>query len=478
MNYFKKLPEELLLALFTYLDQETKLAVSRVCENWRNLIHHTSWKSISRLVEGDNTMKKEFSTFGWIETAEHEFGECRCIELHLGQHPFQNASLTKTYHSLTLCENYEAVVFQQSKLIGVEARTEEGIVTFHEIDFQDASPSWRKVQQKHIEFEERSISTYYLRCCDKTLILMENENEYSISWKAHITLWNTETWAFVCELPLEKTSIEILKQRYEVSEENIVVDFLSLDVSNEIIVANIVYAFGDDDLNLKSIVLFWKHDALNPADPPTFHTYIFEEVMNKRRGEEVIIFLHLNAKYFCKRNSHVLQVYALDDIKNNNISKSWNVPVPALKLGFYVHYSQLEGGQSNRLAVVSQEDMHKAEVLHQMCVYNIENGDCVFSLDFDEPFRRLLVERNLSWIWTGYSIKFHLGKLILIKALQSRFQIIIIDEKAKTKNQVVVGASWDDESSNHVGEFCIGSKSMICLNWDHLNHLKFELSNT
>ena len=153
------------------------------------------------------------------------------------------------------------------------------------------------------------------------------------------------------------------------------------------------------------------------------------------------------------------------DIKNNNISKSWNVPVPALKLGFYVHYSQLEGGQSNRLAVVSREDTHGAEVLHQICVYNIENGDCVFSLDFDEPF-------------TGYSIKFHLGKLILIKVLQSRFQIIIIDEKAKTKNQVVVGASWDDESSNHVGEFCIGSKSMICLNWDHLNHLKFELSNT
>jgi len=456
MNYFKKLPEELLLALFTYLDQETKLAVSRVCENWRNLIHHTSWKSISRLVEGDNTMKKEFSTFGWIETAEHEFGECRCIELHLGQHPFQNASLTKTYHSLTLCENYEAVVFQQSKLIGVEARTEEGIVTFHEIDFQDASPSWRKVQQKHIDFEE-SISTYYLRCCDKTLILMENKNEYSISWKAHITLWNTETWAFVCELPLEKTSIEILKQKYEVSEENIVVDFFSLDVSNEIIVANIVYAFGDDDLNLKSIVLFWKHDALNPADPPTFLTYIFEEVMENAC-------MHLNAKYFCmQRNFHVLQVYALDDIKNNNVSKSWNVPVPALKLGFYGHYSQLEGGHSNRVAVVSREDTHGAEVLHQICVYNIENGDCVFSLDFDEPF-------------TGYSIKFHLGKLILIKVLQSRFQIIIIDVKAK--NQVVVGASWDDESSNHVGEFCIGSKSMICLNWDHLNHLKFELSNT
>jgi len=472
MNYFKKLPEELLLALFTYLDRETKLAVSKVCENWRNLIHHTSWKSISRLVEGDNTMKKEFSTFGWIETAEHEFGECRCIELHLGQHPFQNASLIKTHHVKILNDDYEAYVFQQSKFIGVETWTEEGFVTFHEIDFEDTSPSLRKVHQKNIEGNywdiDISMGHSISWCCDKTLILLEKEIANSIS-RAHITLWNTETWAFVCELPLEETSIEILKQKYEVSEENIVCNFSLIDVSSEFIVANFVYAFGDDK-NLKSLVLFWKHDALNPADPPTFHTYIFEEEKIKERC------LHLNAKYFCKRNSHVLQVYALDDINNNNVSKSWNVPVPGLKLGFNVHYSQLEGGKSNRLAVIIT---HTAEAeADELKVYNIENGDCVFSLDFDEPFRRLLVERNLSWIWTGYSIKFHLGKLILIKALQSRFQIIIIDEKAKTKNQVVVGASWDDESSNHVGEFCIGSKSMICLNWDHLNHLKFELSNT
>jgi len=476
MNYFKKLPEELLLALFTYLDRETKLAVSKVCENWRNLIHHTSWKSISRLVEGDNTMKKEFSTFGWIETAEHEFGECRCIELHLGQHPFQNASLTKTYHSLTLCENYEAVVFQQSKLIGVEARTEEGIVTFHEIDFQDASPSWRKVQQKHIDFEE-SISTYYLRCCDKTLILMENKNEYSISWKAHITLWNTETWAFVCELPLEETSLEILKQKYEVSEENIIVDFLSIDVSSDFIVTKSVHVIGDDE-HEKSLVSFWKHDALNPTDPPTFHTYILEE--------EWIIFQHLNAKYFCKRNSRVLQVFALDDIKNNNISKLWNVP--ALESGFRVRYSQLEGGQSNRLAVITQE----------LKVYNIENGECVISLEVEKLFHCFHGEWNLSLKLSGHFIKFHLGKLILIQPLQRRlvnvtstqgnflvefiarnpeyrYQIIIIDEKAK--NQVVVGASLNSEADSKfyfAYGFYIGSKSLISLKKDSLNHWKVE----
>ena len=80
MNYFKKVPEELLEVIFTYFDKETKLVASKVSEEWRNLIHYRSWKSISRLVEGSNTMKKEFSTFGWIEEVEHEILECRCIE--------------------------------------------------------------------------------------------------------------------------------------------------------------------------------------------------------------------------------------------------------------------------------------------------------------------------------------------------------------------------------------------------------------
>jgi len=476
MNYFKKLPEELLLVLFTYLDKGTKLAVSKVCEDWRNLIHHMSWKSIARLVEGDNNMKKDFSTFGWIEKDEHEFEECRCIELHLGDHPFQNASLTKTHYDKTFYDCYEAVVFEQSKFIGVETRKEEGIVTFHEIDFEDTSPSWRKVQQKDLEDYEKvgtSLSWY-----DKTLVLLEKEKFIGFSRKSHITLWNTETWAFVCELPLEETSLEILKQKYEVSEEeNIIVDFLSIDVSSDFIVTKSVHVIGDDE-HEKSLVSFWKHDALNPTDPPTFHTYILEE--------EWIIFQHLNAKYFCKRNSRVLKVFALDDIKNNNISKSWNVP--ALESGFRVRYSQLEGGQSNRLAVITQE----------LKVYNIENGECVISLEVEKLFHCFHGEWNLSLKLSGHFIKFHLGKLILIQPLQRRlvnvtstqgnflvefiarnpeyrYQIIIIDEKAK--NQVVVGASLNSEADSKfyfAYGFYIGSKSLISLKKDSLNHWKVE----
>merc|ERR1719300_408135 len=102
-------------------------------------------------------MKKEFSTFGWIEKVEHEFTECRCIELHLGHHPLANASLSKTHQNTIFYDNNNrAVVFEQSKLIGVKTRREEDTVTFYEIDFEDTSLSWRKVQQKQkwVEVEE------------------------------------------------------------------------------------------------------------------------------------------------------------------------------------------------------------------------------------------------------------------------------------------------------------------------------------
>ena len=105
MNYFKKVPEELLEVIFTYFDKETKLVASKVSKEWRNLIHYKSWKSISRLVEGNNTMKKEFSTFGWIEKVEHEFAECRCIQLHLGHHPLANASLSQTHQNTIFYDN-------------------------------------------------------------------------------------------------------------------------------------------------------------------------------------------------------------------------------------------------------------------------------------------------------------------------------------------------------------------------------------
>jgi len=143
-------------------------------------------------------------------------------------------------------------------------------VTFYEIDFEDMSPTWSTVQQKYVEVDEEDdveednnveedgweedindeyeedtgdIEEVYkmstsLSCCDKTLVLLEES--CGTFKEVHLTLWNTENWAIVCELPLEETSNETMKQKYEVSEENINLgQIYSIIVTSDILVFNI-----------------------------------------------------------------------------------------------------------------------------------------------------------------------------------------------------------------------------------------------
>ena len=137
-------------------------------------------------------------------------------------------------------------------------------MSFYEIDFEDMSPTWSTVQQKYVEVDEEDdveedgweedvndeyeedtgdIEEVYkmstsLSCCDKTLVLLEES--CGTFKEVHLTLWNTENWAFVCELPLEETSNEIMKQKYEVSEENIKLgQIYSIIVTSNILVFNI-----------------------------------------------------------------------------------------------------------------------------------------------------------------------------------------------------------------------------------------------
>jgi len=82
-------------------------------------------------------------------------------------------------------------------------------------------------------------------------------------------------------------------------------------------------------------------------------------------------------------------------------------------------------------------------------------------------------------------IRFHLGKLIFFQPLTRleqdatppicRYQIIIIDEKAK--NKVVVGSSLDFDAFDPYGEFFIGSKSIVLKSGKFTYHLKVESTN-
>ena len=121
--------------------------------------------------------------------------------------------------------------------------------------------------------------------------------------------------------------------------------------------------------------------------------------------------------------------------------------------------TKLEGGKSNRFAIINSENKINTNVVK---IIDIGNGECIFSLEFESE---VLWNLSLDPIF-----KFHLGKLLLILPLKRlltskyRCQIIIIDEKAK--NQVMLGATFDVDSTFSLlweDSIYIGPKSMIVL---------------
>jgi len=457
MNYFKKVPEEILLIIFLYLDKDSKMTATQVCKHWMIIMHVLSWKSISRLVEGDRNLKKDFSKYGWVEE-DHDLGQqCRCIDLHLGYYPYKNASWPMSHfdHCISFGVDEEASVYShsQSKLIiartfksdfeheDYHSKERVSTLTFFEIDLEKKIPSCRKVQE--IRYSDDEDELYHdkekidMKCFEKTMVLLETFSGRMDEDLVRITLWNIETWSYVCTVPLQETINEI----FGVSDEDI--DFnleLEYQLSSDIFVVWVFFHI-DSDLGRCSMILWWSIDASNPVEP-SFLTYIMDHI------GDVDIFryndfehMYLNAKYFCKEDGKKLVVFALDDIKNKITSKSWIVPAYG---SYYNNYSWLEDGHSDRFAVIDTYDS-----IGGLKLFNIESGECLFFLNLN-TLPNLSTENGLSCFHSIElpKVMFHLGNLILIEPLQKtddprkfRYQFFIVDEMKK--NQVVIGAALD-----------------------------------
>jgi len=469
MNYFKKVPEEILIIIFSYLDKDSKMITTQVCKHWMIIMHVLSWKSISRLAEGDSNLKKDFSKYGWVED-EHDLGQqCRCIDLHLGYYPYKNApwSLSRFDFCTSFGFDEEASVYShsQSKLIIARTfktdfehelyrlRSKERVstLTFFEIDLEKKIPSCRKVQEIRYSDDEDELhhdkQKIDMKCCEKTLVLLETFSGRMDEDLVRITLWNIENWSYVCTLPLQETINEIFGVTDDLEDDAPNFDFkleLEFQLSSDILVVWVFFDIEDGcgfKFDCSSMILFWSIDASNPEEP-SFLTYIRDFV------EDVDLFryndfehMYLNAKYFCKEDGKKLVVFALDDIKNKITSKSWIVPAYG---SYYNNYSWLEDGHSDRFAVIDTYDS-----IGGLKLFNIESGECLFFLNLN-TLPNLSTENGLSCFHSIElpKVMFHLGNLILIEPLQKtddprkfRYQFFIVDEMKK--NQVVIGAALD-----------------------------------
>merc|ERR1712098_104906 len=225
---------------------------------------------------------------------------------------------------------------------------------------------------------------------------------------------------------------------------------LHLEVTNDILAVSVDVS-DLNVVNVRTLVLLWKFDASNPTTP-NFLTYIVEE-------KDHLVGLHINAKYFCKRKSETLEVYALDDIKNNAFSKSWFLHSfrEIFESDEYNEASDecgdvlLEPGKSNRLAVIHWIGAEP----EQLSIFNIESGDRLLNLDLE----------TLSP--TSPRLEFHLGNLMFVQTRSRsedpsnpRRQIVIVGEKAK--NKVIKGVSFDlDVREQGRQPLLIGSGSIV-----------------
>ena len=282
-------------------------------------------------------------------------------------------------------------------------------------------------------------------CKQETIALKSHDNTLVLQhtfWDIHkirISLWSIKPWAFACELPFQETINGIFKSISEVSGRHVSfamnwMIYLEVKVSSDIL---LVLVEGDLNIsNVRALILFWVFDASSPATP-SFLTYIQEE--------EYVKGLYLNSKYFCRRKRETLEVFSVDDIKNNATRKSWFVRTFGSEgdddddnIGL------LEGGKSNRFAVFSWRN----NKVFELDVFNIGSGDHLFNLQLN-TLDRLIIPGLRRIRRTEPIMKFQLGKLIFFQPLESLsdttkigYQIVIIDEKARD-NQVVVGAYLD-----------------------------------
>ena len=83
MEFF---PPELLYHLWSFLDRETMLMVSRVCRRWRLLIHELAYQYINNCHQPNllHQLTEESSQ------NNHDLKRCKCVEIYLDCYPYRH----------------------------------------------------------------------------------------------------------------------------------------------------------------------------------------------------------------------------------------------------------------------------------------------------------------------------------------------------------------------------------------------------
>ena len=99
MTHIEHIPVEIMLLIFSQLDNDSLFKASQVSKRWKTIIHDMAWKAISRVVKMNQLLRDNYKRFGWVEE-DHFQNFCKCIFIQYRLYQCKNSNLENVTYNI------------------------------------------------------------------------------------------------------------------------------------------------------------------------------------------------------------------------------------------------------------------------------------------------------------------------------------------------------------------------------------------
>jgi len=418
MENFGGLPLEVVDIIFLKLDKESILNASKVCIQWKKVIHNLS--SLESSVTEDPVLMNKLEKCGLI-LREHDVENCRCIEVNVGLFRFignpDNQMVCEELENRYLAENdyigFRNVVSKSKLCVATNYSSpiNEDTNMVYITDLTETEERIEPIEIKiHEEIKENdALYDMELFACDNTLVILRDCEEEMISDETilykKIHLWNLKSLDHVSDLNF----VDVVKRDAANNGDITFVGVDWLNVRDNKLAVKLFF-----DLNGQRIFQthFWKLNTLSPSAENIHHWTKLDENLNH--------WMHMNSKFICGRFETQpeikLKVWNFEDLTKVSLLDT------GLKQCYqFICVEKLEEGLSNKFAIFIKYDW-----MLQVYDLNSENTSFEFQIDFSA----YIGDNDYSLTLAS----FFLGKMMLVKTFYDSneqeylFSFIIVNE--------------------------------------------------
>ena len=439
MTHIEHIPVEIMLLIFSQLDNDSLFKASQVSKRWKTIIHDMAWKAISRVVKMNQLLRDNYKRFGWVEE-DHFQNFCKCIFIQYRLYQCKNSNLENVTYNIPFSKH--SCVFAtrviDSKIFyvtGDKPWNQVGTFSYalRVINLKNMYQSKvlyrNQINKKNIS--EDGFHVYFeLVSYEKSLIMDEIFDEEGERKIRKGSLWNIDTLDFVATIPLD-------------DQKNIA---LYPEVSHNIHMAKNLLVYADTDQVNENFdvqfyeIQFWRLNTSKPtSDDLSIITQKSGEVYKAKgffkcyetRNLDDLTpswLVLVNDRYCCgalltNENKFVLWVYQVVNHSDGE-TKIKKLKNQKLKGKHFMNESGnivLEQGQSDRIAM---------QTIRKIKIHSIKSGNLLMRFSLGENI-------GISGLGIVFD-SFILGKFIFLKRQKcGSFQYVVVNVNDKEKkNQI------------------------------------------